>query len=171
MRTINLLTEKDIEEIAAAFIDLGWNKPASQYKAYLAEQERGERDVFVAKENSIFAGYVTVMWREDHGEIVDLNVLPKFRRRGIASDLMDAAEQLVSQKYDEVRLGVGLFQDYGAAQRMYVLRGYVPTGEGIIKDGQPLQYGQKITLDDYVTLSFTKKLVMNNDQNLFITHC
>jgi hypothetical protein len=34
---IRLLENKDISEIAKAFRELGWNKPASQYKNYLLQ--------------------------------------------------------------------------------------------------------------------------------------
>lgn len=44
---IRPLESKDIPEIAAAFQQLGWNKPASQYEHYLAEQERKVRDIYV----------------------------------------------------------------------------------------------------------------------------
>lgn len=41
---------------------------------------------------------------------------------------MDAVEALAAVTSDTVCLGVGLHSGYGAAQRMYVLRGYVPDG-------------------------------------------
>lgn len=37
---------------------------------------------------------------------------------------------------DTVCLGVGLHSGYGAAQRMYVLRGYVPDGSGVWYEGR-----------------------------------
>ena len=48
--------------------------------------------------------------------------------RGVGSALMDAVEALAAVTSDTVCLGVGLHSGYGAAQRMYVLRGYVPDG-------------------------------------------
>jgi hypothetical protein len=41
---------RDIPIIAAAFVELGWKKPAAQYEQYLAEQVAGERVVFAARE-------------------------------------------------------------------------------------------------------------------------
>ena len=46
------------------------------------------------------------------------DMLKKYQRRGIGNRLMDAAEQVASQYADNVCLGVGLCDSYGAAQRI-----------------------------------------------------
>jgi GNAT superfamily N-acetyltransferase len=163
---IRLLQKGDIEEIAAAFHALGWNKPASQYERYLAEQEAGQRTVFVAFVDNIFAGYITINWHSDYPpfraenipEIQDFNVLPPFRRQGIGSRLMDEAEQKVAERSAIVGIGVGLYADYGTAQRMYARRGYIPDGRGIVCGGRIIQPGEQVTVDDDLTLQFTKQL-------------
>jgi ribosomal protein S18 acetylase RimI-like enzyme len=150
--------------IAAAFDEIGWNKPESQYRRYLDEQEAGTRDVLVATVGGEFAGYVTVRWTSPYEpfdgmpEIQDFNVLPKFRRRGIGSALMDAAEALVAERSPVVGIGVGLYPDYGQAQRMYVRRGYLPDGRGLIYDGRQVPPMETIRNDDSATLMFTKQL-------------
>lgn len=63
---IRQLLAGDIEVIATAFARLGWDKPAAQYERYLAEQERGERDVLVVLEGGKFAGYLTIVWRSTY---------------------------------------------------------------------------------------------------------
>lgn len=161
---IRLLIASDIQPIADAFAALGWNKPASQYERYLAEQEAGLRTVFVAFIENAFAGYVTVLWQSgyppfreaDIPEIADFNVLPHLRRQGIGGRLMDAAEAKVAEQFPVVGIGVGLFADYGAAQRMYVKRGYIPDGRGIFTQGHFVQYGESIVIDDEPALYFTK---------------
>src|SRR5438552_2058169 len=57
---IRLLEGEDIEPISAAFAAIGWNKPASQYARYLAEQEAGQRTVLVAFQEDAFVGYLTI---------------------------------------------------------------------------------------------------------------
>jgi len=42
---------------------------------------------------------------------------------------------------------------------MYVKRGYIPTGAGLFADGQAPSYGEQVTVDDGLLLTFTKKLV------------
>jgi GNAT superfamily N-acetyltransferase len=160
------LREGDAEEIAAAFAGIGWEKPASQYLRCFSEQERGERDVLVAFVDDGFAGYVTIVRRSGYPsfhsegvpEIKDLNVLPKFRRRGVATRLMDEAESLAARRSSVVGVGVGMTADYGAAQRMYVERGYVPDGRGLMWNGNSVDYGEKVGVDDDLVLFFTKSL-------------
>ncbi|HJQ28955.1 MAG TPA: hypothetical protein VJ827_06415 [Rubrobacter sp.] len=48
--------------------------------------------------------------------------------------------------------------DYGAAQRLYVLRGYVPDGMGLALDGRPVRRGDRITIDDRLVLYMTRVL-------------
>jgi GNAT superfamily N-acetyltransferase len=166
MITIRELQEKDILLIAEAFNSISWKKPFSQFQRYLAEQAEGFREVVLAFENDVFAGYLTILWQSHYPpfkagnipEINDFNVLPKARRRGVGSKLMDEAERIVSQKSDIVGIGVGLDADYGAAQRLYVLRGYVPDGRGIVWKNRFPKYGDQVTVDDDLSLYFTKKL-------------
>ena len=162
---IGRLDARDAEVMAAAFTAIGWNKPISQYERYLREQEHGDRVVLVAFVEGVFAGYLNVVWQADYPpfresgipEIQDFNVLPQFRRKGIGSRLMDSAERLAAERSPVVGIGVGMTADYGAAQRLYVLRGYVPDGRGLVTGNKPLVYGDQITVDDALVLHFTKR--------------
>jgi len=163
---IHPLTAAMIPEIAAAFAALGWNKPAAQYQRYLAEQAAGQRTVFVAFLEAAFAGYITIQWESSYPpfheahipEIADFNVLPRFRRQGIGSRLMDEAEQAVAQRSVTVGIRVGLYAGYGSAQRLYARRAYVPDGRGLFTQGHWPSYGAHVAVDDDLTLAFTKNL-------------
>ena len=48
--------------------------------------------------------------------------------------------------------------DYGAAQRLYVKRGYVPDGRGLWQGSHYVTYGDNVTVDDDLVLMFTKQL-------------
>jgi ribosomal protein S18 acetylase RimI-like enzyme len=167
---IRSLQTQDIDPIAAAFTAIGWNKPASQYERYLAEQDAGQRIILVAFVDHIFAGYVTINWlsdyphfrRENIPEIQDFNVLPHFRRQGIGSRLMDEAEKIIAQRSPIIGIGVGMDGDYGAAQRMYVKRGYIPDGRGLFFDGHFVKWGELVTVNDDLVLHFTKRLEQGN---------
>ena len=163
---IRLLEPGDIQPIAAAFAELGWNKPASQYEEYLLEQQAGARVVLVACLNGEFAGYITICWQSNYlpfrtaniPELVDFNVLPRFRCQGIGTKLMDEAEQRVAGVSSTVGIGVGMTADYGMAQRMYAQRGYIPDGRGLLYEGYQVIYGKFITVDDDLCMYFTKHL-------------
>jgi GNAT superfamily N-acetyltransferase len=134
---IRFLLENDIPIIVEAFNSMGWKKPESLFEGYLQEGEVGKRLVWVVHMNNQFAGYVTLKWQSEYPsfkeqnipEIIDLNVLPSFRKCGVGSMLLDSAEKEASTRSDTVGIGVGLYagQDggYGSAQRLYVKRGYI----------------------------------------------
>lgn len=164
---IRRLCREDCSVISAAFAEQNWNKPVEQFERYLTEYTDGKRDILLAEVNAEFAGYVTIDWQPEYAffnersipEIADLNVLVKFRKKGIGSRLLDEAEPLTSFKSCEiVGIRVGLTADYGSAQRLYVKRGYVPDGCGISQHGRFLQYGDIVTVDEDLVISFTKTL-------------
>lgn len=161
---IRQMNDNDIVEISNAFKQQGWNKSEEQYYQYYQEKSSGIRTVLVAELNDTFAGYVTILWNSDDSyfntrcipEIKDFNVLIKYRNLGIGSKLMDEAERIVFKKHDKVGLSVGLLRDYGSAQRMYVKRGYIPTGEGLRKSNSIIEYMESVVADDNLVLSFIK---------------
>lgn len=163
---IRPLDRKDIPEIAKAFQQLGWNKPVSQYERYLAQQELGVRNVYIAFVDGQFAGYLTICWESSYKpflvksipEIVDFNVLPKFRRLGIGTQLMDKAESEIAKVSSLAGIGVGMNADYGAAQRLYILRGYIPDGLGLHWRDHHVHYREEIIVDDELALYLTKDL-------------
>lgn len=163
---IRLLERNDIPAIASAFRELGWNKPASQYERYLAQQELGVRDVYLAFVDEQFAGYLTICWESSYRpflvnsipEIVDFNVLPKFRRMRIGTQLMDKAESEIAKVSSVAGIGVGMTGDYGAAQKLYILRGYIPDGRGLHWRDHHVHYHEDVTVDDDLALYLTKEL-------------
>lgn len=170
MISIKILDYFGILPISEAFNQIGWNKPLSLFEAYLKEQEIGARIVWVAHFKGEFAGYVTLKWQSQYPsfkaqnipEIMDLNVLPAYRKMGIGSLLLDIAEKEAATKSDKIGIGVGLYAGedggYGSAQRLYVKRGYIPDGKGITYNYQPAIPGNSYPLDDDLVLWSTKKL-------------
>ena len=161
---IRQLETQDIETIAAAFQLLGWNKPVTQYERYYAQQLQGKRTVLVAFLNNEFVGYLTICWQSEYPpfrqanipEIKDFNVLPTFRRQGIGTQLMGEAERMITQRSAIVGIGVGLYVDYGAAQRLYVKRGYIPDGKGLVSHDRFVKPGDQVAVDDDLVLYLTK---------------
>ena len=160
------MDESDPGAISTAFAAVGWHKPSTLFQRYLAEQAAGRRLAFVAEWHGEVAGYVTLLWVSEYKpfaerhvpEISDLNVLPAYRRKGIGSALLDRAESVASTRSNVVGLGVGLYSDYGAAQRIYVRRGFLPDGRGIMYANQPLEAGAIIRIDDDARLMITRRV-------------
>ena len=163
---IRLLEESDPPSIAAAFTKMRWNNPEAQYRRYLHEQIAGTRKCFVAVVNRQFAGYVTINWRPAYvgfadlniPEIQDLNVLTTFRRKGIATRLLDRAEGEAGRRSDVVGIAVGLHPGYNAAQRLYAKRGYIPDGRGITYRNCFVEEGASVVMDDDLVMHLTKQI-------------
>lgn len=123
---------------------------------FVAETEH-ERDL---------AGYVCVMWTSGYDpfrvagipEIMDFNVLPSHRRRGVGTALLDTAEALIAERATAAGLGCGLYADYGPALLLYLKRGYLPDGRGVVYDGQHVPPGGAVRLDDSAEMMLTKPL-------------
>jgi|GEM_PF-414220 len=161
------MTFDDVGLVVESFVNVNWHKQASIFENYLREQEQNQRDIKLAFFKNKFAGYATLKWQSDYHyfaqnnipEIKDLNVLPEFRRKNIATILIQGfEEQAHSKKYPNIGIGVGLYADYGMAQNLYIKMDYKPDGNGISYNNKQVQYGEKIILDDDLTLMFVKKL-------------
>lgn len=156
----------DIQGMLEALIDGGFKKTGPLLERYLRDQVAGRRVVLVAFDEGKFVGYLTVIWESDYPpfreagipEINDFNVLPKLRRKGIGTLLMDESERVVSERSAYSGIGFGMGADYGPAQRLYVLRGYVPDGRGLMDHSKPVTYGEQITVSHELAIYLTKKL-------------
>jgi GNAT superfamily N-acetyltransferase len=163
---IRHLNDGDPETISAAFRGIGTGKPVAQYRRYLAEQLAGTRVCLVATLDRKFAGYATVNWAPTYSafaeqqipDIQDLNVLPEFRRKGVATRLLDQAEEEISRRSSIAGIGVGLHPGYNQAQRLYAKRGYIPDGRGVTYRDRYVEEGTSVVLDDDLILHLTKRL-------------
>lgn len=156
----------DALRFSRAFAEIGWSKPPATFAEYVDEQSRQERWTRVAVVGEEVAGYVTLVWHSPDPvlraagipEIMDLNVLPSFRRQGLGSRLVALAEDEAATRGPTVGLRMGLHGGYGAAQRIYVRRGYLPDGRGVVVEGVSVEEGASLVLDDGPALRLTKRL-------------
>ncbi len=112
-------------------------------------------------------GIVCLLWESAYAGFRDqdiplvhqLCVAEPFRRQGVATRLMDAAEALARDRgVRTLGITVGLFDAYGPAQRLYARRGYVPDGRGACQGQQPLRPGDRVTVDDDLIMWLAKDL-------------
>jgi ribosomal protein S18 acetylase RimI-like enzyme len=164
--SIREMLESDCPVIAEAFTVQGWNKPVDQYQRYWQESLEAKRLILLAEYTRQFAGYVTVVWESDYPpfrqtgtpEIIDFNVLIKFRRLKIGTTLMDEVEKRIALRSPVAGIGVCLHTDYGAAQVIYARRGYVPDGRGIFQNGHFPIFGEQVRVDDDLVLHLTRRV-------------
>lgn len=162
--TVRTFQSRDVDVLAEAFET--WPKPRALFIGYAQLFASGNLDLVIAELAGELAGFLIIAWSSPYPpfaaagipEIGDFNVLPYARRQGVGDALMDDAEIRVTQRSAQVGLGVGLYADYGSAQRMYVRRGYLPDGAGVVLGGVSVAPGSMIRLDDDPVLMFTKQL-------------
>jgi GNAT superfamily N-acetyltransferase len=167
MVTIRRATMQDADWMQSSFDRrMGWTKPPGYFYNCCAQQAEGQIVLWVAVDGDDYAGHVKVVWApnypyfRDNGipEIQDLAVLPIYRRQGVASQLVDACETIMRERSKVAGIGVGLYADYGPAQRMYVQRGYVPDGKGVTYHDIYVVPGESFPIDDDLVLFFVKQL-------------
>lgn len=166
MTLIREMEQSDVQPLSDAFIAIGWDRPPSWFQRYVDARATGERESWIAIVDGEPAGYVTLIARSPYEplantgipEVSDFNVLPDFRRRGIGSALMDVAEAHAAKSSKAVSLAVGLHAGYNAAQRLYVMRGYIPDGRGITYHDRFVGEYETVVMDDDLLLHLTKDL-------------
>ncbi|MEZ4867229.1 MAG: GNAT family N-acetyltransferase [Caldilineaceae bacterium] len=164
--TIRQAQPEDAERMQASFAQIGWSKPAGYFATCCQQQDAGQLVLLIAEDEGSYVGHCKIVWEptyphfKEHGipEVQDLNVLGAYRRQGAASRLMDEAERRIGERSAVAGIGFGLYRDYGAAQRMYVLRGYVPDGRGIAYRDAYVEPGQSYPVDDDLVLGLVKRL-------------
>lgn len=92
-------------------------------------------------------------------EIQDLNVIPAYRRRGIATALIKWCEGLARAKgCEQIGIAVGLFKEYGPAQILYATLGYLPDGNGATYDREGVTPYTPYMMDDDLSLMLVKSI-------------
>jgi len=166
--TIKRLTTKEEAELldqqfAAQY---PWYRSGDYYYKCLEENQSNKRVTLLAYYKGELAGACHLLYYSPYSffreqnipEINDLNVFPEYRRNKIASRLFDELEQLASRTSEYIGLGVGLYKDYGNAQRMYTSRGYTMDGNGLIYNNIQVTPGEPVMVDDDLLLYLIKKL-------------
>jgi GNAT superfamily N-acetyltransferase len=163
---IRTMNENDIEKILNNYREQNWSKPREVIESYLTRQNNGELFMFVAEYENDTAGYTVLYPNAKHGafanknipEISDFIVFMKYQRKGMGSLILDVAEKKAFELAGKVSLGVGVHSGYGAAQRLYIKRGYVPDGTGVWYNNAPLEPYADCVNDDDLILYLMKEL-------------
>lgn len=162
------LVGEDNFELAVRFLAEWLCDGEGEARMYLADHAGPAGVSLIAANGHGVFGYVAIVWEPDYAGfrrrgiplVHQLVVGGPFRRQGVATLLMDAAEQLARDR-DIATLGitVGLFDEYGPAQRLYGRRGYIPDGRGACQGQRPLSKGTRVTVDDGLIMWLTKDLL------------
>jgi GNAT superfamily N-acetyltransferase len=139
----------------------------AEARRYLADHAEPGGTSLIATRGPDVIGYAAIVWESGYAGfrsrgiplVHPIAVAEPYRRQGVATLLMDAAEQLARDRgISTLGITVGLFDQYGPAQRMYGQRGYIADGRGACQDQQPLCKGTHVTVDDDLIIWLTKDL-------------
>lgn len=166
---IRSLESSDIPQIVNRFT-FPWSsseKTQARWDQYYKEQESGIRTVGLVEKGHEILGYGSLLRQGEcpfflGQQIPEINAIwidESHRRQGLAKALIRWLENLAAQEgYEQIGIGVGLYRDYGPAQRLYFRLGYCPDGNGLTYKGKPAVAGQSYRLDDDLILWLTKPL-------------
>jgi GNAT superfamily N-acetyltransferase len=161
------LQTNDLVRLAAARGGAAWKGVHEKWKRYLAEHTRGLRVVLLADTSETIVAYGSLAWASQNPsfrsagipEIQDLVVAEDHRRTGLGTRLIRALEARAKDAgYSQVGIGVGLYRDYGAAQRLYCRLGYVPDGQGVSYKNLGVPPLSKVRVDDDLVLWLVRQL-------------
>ncbi|MBU2137232.1 MAG: GNAT family N-acetyltransferase [Alphaproteobacteria bacterium] len=165
--TLRDLAADDVASIPTVAGGPAWNGGTSKWTRYWNQHAGDARKCVVAQDDSGIIGYASIVWTSQHEpfrrssipEIQDLVVAERSRGRGIGDALVAECEtRAKALGHLEMGIGFGLYADYGAAQRLYVRRGYVPDGLGLTWNNQAAKAGDMVRVDDDLVLWLRKTL-------------
>lgn len=165
---IRNMTEKDFPDLDNYFgTQTIYKKAKDHWINYLKDHENKIRIVQVVELNNHVIGFGTLKFKSDYQyffknnipEINDILVAPEFRRKGIGKELVKSFEHVAKQNdFPQIGLAVGLYKDYGSAQRLYAKLGYIPDGHGITYRNEIVTAGDTYPVDDDLLLWLIKSL-------------
>lgn len=162
---IRTMDYNDISKICRVTNDES-EETVQYFRNQLVNQEKQECIALLALYEGEIAGYVFLYYKCkwcglgncNIPGVVDLFVLEKFRKRGIATSLMDVVEGEAKKYSNKVYLDVCLNSEYGPAQRLYIKRGYIPDGKGVYYEERVCETNADCKNDDELTLCLVKEL-------------
>jgi len=161
---IRTMTSNDSDTINKGLAGHDVSKPLDYIERCWEENVNGDRVTFIAFWDGQFAGWGHLIHRSPYAyfaesgipEIQNFDVIPPFRKRGIGQLLLEAIEEHAFATCTTIGIGFGLYANYGAAQRLYVKRGFIPDGRGVMYHNVPVEPGRQVQVDDDLVLYLTK---------------
>jgi GNAT superfamily N-acetyltransferase len=162
------LRSDDLPHLAATQGGAAWKgHDDKRWNRYVAEQNQGHRDVLLADTAEAIVAYGSLAWVSQNPffrsagipEIQDLVVAEAYRSRGLGTRMIGALEARArAAGHLRVGIGVGLYRDYGPAQRLYSRLGYVLDGTGVSYKNVSVEPGSQVKVDDDLVLWMLRDL-------------
>jgi GNAT superfamily N-acetyltransferase len=164
---VRTLRAEDLPRIAATRGGDAWKADNERWSRYVAEQNQGLREVLLADTTDAIVAYASLarisqnlaLRKAGIPEIQDLVVAEAYRNAGLGTRMIHALEECAwAAGHSRVGIGVGLYRDYGAAQRLYSKLGYVLDGGGVSYKNAGVEPGSLVRVDDDLVIWMVKLL-------------
>ena len=167
--TMQVMRHEDMKELIKSFCFPWGSVEATSLKwlQYYQEQKEQIRTVYLIKRQGHILGYASLLRQsgyphfKDKGipEINDVWISEELRGNGLGKSLVLHLEKMAKKEnYRQIGLGVGLYKDYGRAQKLYIHLGYAPDGMGVTYKNQPVTPGNSYPVDDDLIMWLKKDL-------------
>jgi GNAT superfamily N-acetyltransferase len=166
--SITQICYQDIEDLVKNFT-FPWDTPEKtreKWGQYFDGHQKKSRTVAIVKFHNKIAGYGSLIYQSECPffvnipEIGDVWIDESHRGMGCGTALIQWLEAHAKKLgYNEIGIGVGLYADYGNAQKLYVKLGYTPDGNGVTYQCKKTVPGNSYPLDDDLILWLKKPLV------------
>lgn len=162
MIEIKTATKEDIPALYTLYEAMG-KKDAGYFESCF------EKDftILIALEDNKNVGFTILNFNPKYAlykkldipEIQDLNVIPDARQKGIATAIVNKCEEIAEDNgKTQIGISVPLNKSHGPAQRLYIKLGYMPDGNGITYDREPVSDVSRYCVDDDLCLMMLKDL-------------
>jgi len=161
------LRADDLALLAATRGGVAWKGSDGRWNRYLAEQNQGRREVLLADTGEAIIAYGSLACVSQNPsfrsagipEIQDLVVAEDYRNAGLGTRMIRALEERArAAGHLRVGIGVGLYRDYGTAQRLYSRLGYILDGTGVSYKNVSVEPGSQVKVDDDLVIWMLRDL-------------
>lgn len=156
------------EEVKSVF----FSGDESTIEGHFQDHANGASMTILGYEAGRLVGIVTIRWHARYQPfaekriplIQNIEIRYEDRGRGIGALMMERAEKEIAKRSPLAGICVGIFDEYGPAQRLYVKRGFVPDGRGVCHPHQPVMDGETVTIGHDLLLWLVKDVSHLNQQ-------
>lgn len=166
---IRIMEENDMEALVNQFC-FPWSSiqaTSEKWRRYASEHQEGTRTIYLLEKEKQMIGYASLLYVSEYQnfksagipEINDVWIAEEWRNKGFGKMLIRYIEDAAHKMgFEQIGIGVGLYADYGPAQRLYFHLEYVPDGYGVTYQYRPVVPGESYPLDDELILWLKKDL-------------
>jgi GNAT superfamily N-acetyltransferase len=178
VETIRPIQSEDVKVIITDFCPPWSTKEdfTKTWENFFRQHEAHIRTVAVVEKGGEIAGYGSLLRQSEcpyFKNIPEINTLwigEKYRGQGLGTKLIGWLEQLAKKEgYVNIGIGVGLYEDYGAAQKLYHKLGFKSIGHAVTYKGEPVKPGEKYPMDDELIFRMSKELSDRMEESEYVT--